>query len=125
MIRVADVERSAAFYRLLGFEIGNYVPRDQSPMHWAWLYQPKAPNWKCGANLMLMRGEGGFESDPDTHVTLYLYATSLVSLRQELIDAGVKVSQISYPEYLPKGELAAHDPDGYAVMIGQSFEGSP
>ena len=27
MIYVADVERSADFYRLLGFEIGNYVPR--------------------------------------------------------------------------------------------------
>ena len=34
MIRVADVEQSAAFYRLLGFEIGNKVPREGSP-HWA------------------------------------------------------------------------------------------
>ena len=30
MIHVADVERSAAFYRLLGFEIGNAVPRGGS-----------------------------------------------------------------------------------------------
>jgi hypothetical protein len=41
MIQVADVERSAAFYRLLGFEIGNKVPRSGTP-HWAWLYAPKA-----------------------------------------------------------------------------------
>src|SRR5438067_7493043 len=56
MIRVREVERSAEFYRRLGFEIGNYVPRDEPPMHWAWLYQPNAPNWKTGANLMLTRG---------------------------------------------------------------------
>ena len=46
LLHVADVERSAEFYRLLGFEIGNYVPRDcPPPMQWAWLYQPNAPNW--------------------------------------------------------------------------------
>ncbi len=54
MIRVADVERSAKFYELLGFHIGNYVPREAPPMHWAWLFQPGAPNWKTGANLMLV-----------------------------------------------------------------------
>ena len=41
MARVADVERAAEFYRLLGFEIGNYVPR-AGTAHWAWLYQPRA-----------------------------------------------------------------------------------
>ena len=73
MIRVHDMERSAAFYRLLGFEIGNKVPRVGQP-HWAWLYQPKAPNWKHGANLMLVRGNGSGE--PDSKIVLfYLYAT--------------------------------------------------
>src|SRR5690349_10800384 len=55
MIRVADVERSAAFYGLLGFEIGNKVPRTGTP-HWAWLYAPKVDNWKHGPNLMVVRG---------------------------------------------------------------------
>ena len=94
-------------------------------MQWAWLYQPQAQNWKTGANLMLVRGEGEFDSDPDLHVTLYLYATDLVTLRQKLIDAGVNVSEISYPEYLPKGEFATHDPDQYTIMIAQSYENSP
>ena len=57
MIHVADIERSAKFYELLGFQIGNYVPREAPPMHWAWLYQPGAPNWKTGANLMLVRSK--------------------------------------------------------------------
>jgi len=40
MIRVADVTKSAAFYRNLGFEIGN--SDEGPPFHWVWLYQPKA-----------------------------------------------------------------------------------
>ena len=27
LILIADIERAAAFYRLLGFEVGNYQPR--------------------------------------------------------------------------------------------------
>ena len=54
MIHVSDVERSAAFYRLLGFEIGNRVPKT-GPPQWAWLYAPGAPDWRRGPNLMLAR----------------------------------------------------------------------
>ena len=92
MIRVADVERSVQFYKFLGFQIGNYVPHEKPPIHWAWLYQPDAPNWKTGANLMLVRGNGGGSEPP---VVLYLYAADLVRLRKSLIDAGLKVSEIS------------------------------
>ena len=123
MIRVAEVERSAKFYELLGFQIGNYVPREAPPMHWAWLYQPGAPNWKTGANLMLVRSKE--QSGGEQPVVLYLYAADLVALRQQLIGMGVNVSAITYPEYLPKGEFELHDPDGYTVMVGQSYEGSP
>ena len=123
MIRVADVECSAKFYQLLGFEIGNYVPREAPPMHWAWLYQPKAANWKTGANLMLVRGEEKSHDEPP--VVLYLYAADLVALRQQLIEAGIRVGAITYPWYLPKGEFELRDPDGYTVMVGQSCEGSP
>ena len=123
MIRVRDVERSTAFYRLLGFAIGNYVPREAPPMHWAWLYQPQAPNWKTGANLMLVRGE--LNKSPDMPVVLYLYAADLIAVRQQLIAAGVEAGEIGFPEYLPKGEFEAHDPDGYTVMVAQSYEQSP
>jgi hypothetical protein len=123
MIRVADVERSVKFCQLLGFKIGNYVPREASPMHWAWLYQPEAPNWRTGANLMLVRGEE--ESQHELPVVLYLYAEDLVALRQQLIEGGLTVGAITYPWYLPKGEFELHDPDGCTVMVGQSYEESP
>jgi len=122
MIQVADVERSAAFYRLLGFEIGNKVPRSGTP-HWAWLYAPKAADWKRGPNLMVVRSECAVM--PDTQVLFYAYATDLKSLRGELIAAGIKVGEISYPEYLPEGEFETHDPDGYRLMVAQSGKDTP
>src|SRR5512135_1216445 len=97
MIRVADVMNSAKFYRNLAFEIGNAVPREHPPFHWAWLYQPKAPNWRTGANLMLVSGEvpGTAESKAKT-VLLYLYARDLKSLRENLLAEGFGASEISY-----------------------------
>jgi hypothetical protein len=123
MIHVADPDRSITFYRLLGFEVGNSVPPG-GPMQWAWLYQPDAPNWKTGANLMIART--GRPLNPDAQdILFYLYAKDLVGLRQRLIDAGVKVSGISYPDYLPKGEFRTTDPDGYGLMVAQSYEDTP
>src|SRR5205085_2665547 len=96
MIRVREVLRTAEFYALLGFRVGNYVPREAPPAqwNWAWLYQPLAADWKRGANLMLVRGQGGFDSAPDTHVVLYLYAADLVATREKLLAAGVKCGEI-------------------------------
>jgi catechol 2,3-dioxygenase-like lactoylglutathione lyase family enzyme len=125
MIRVTDVERSAEFYRLLGFEIGNYVPREAPPMHWAWLYQPQAPNWKTGANLMLVRSDGAADKGSERPVVLYLYAADLIATRAKLIAAGIQAGEICFPEYLPKGEFESRDPDGYRVMVAQSYERSP
>jgi len=126
MIHVADVERSAEFYRQLGFEIGNYVPREAPPMHWAWLYQPQAASWKRGANLMLTRdGRSNPLDREEPHILFYLYAHDLKSLRAELVAKGLKPGEVSYPEYLPSGEFQLYDPDGYMLMIGQSYEGSP
>jgi catechol 2,3-dioxygenase-like lactoylglutathione lyase family enzyme len=126
MIRVADVMKAAEFYRNLGFEIGNAVPRECPPFHWAWLYQPKAPNWKTGANLMLVSGEvpGMSESQAKT-VVFYLYARDLKSLREDLLAKGFAASEISYPEYLPEGEFRLEDPDGYTLMIAQSGRDTP
>ncbi len=125
MIHVADVDRAAEFYRLLGFEIGNYVPKGEpGPKHWAWLYQPKAESWKTGANLMITRT--GRPLNPRAQdVLFYLYATDLVGLRNELLAHGLKPGEICYPEYLPKGEFRIDDPDGYCLMIGQAAEDTP
>lgn len=123
MIHVLDMDRSVSFYRLLGFEIGNYVPRE-GPIHWAWLYSPNAPSWKRGPNLMLTRSECAIE--PETQeILFYLYAVDLKGLRKTLQDAGVTVGDVEHPEYLPEGEFRVLDPDGYTLMIAQAGEGTP
>ncbi len=126
MIRVSDVMNSAKFYRHLGFEIGNAVPREHPPYNWAWLYQPLSPNWKTGANLMLVSGdvEGTTDSEGKT-VLFYLYVRDMKLLREELLGKGIGASDVTYPPYLPEGEFRVVDPDGYTLMIAQSGEDTP
>ena len=123
MVHVLDMERSVAFYRLLGFEIGNYVPRE-GPMHWCWLYAPKAPDWKRGPNLMLTRSPCAIDVEAQ-EVLFYLYAADLPGLRERLLAAGISAGVISYPDYLPEGEFRVADPDGYTLMIAQAGESTP
>jgi 5,10-methylenetetrahydrofolate reductase len=79
---------------------------------------------KSGANLMIARSECRSKAE-EQEVLFYLYATDLVALRQRLTDEGVKVSAISYPEYLPNGEFRTADPDGYCLMVAQSAADTP
>ena len=123
MIPVLNVERSLEFYQLLGFAVGNRVPRE-GPMDWAWLFAPNAPDWRRGPNLMLSRSERAM--DPAIRrVLFYFYATDLVALRVELENAGRNPGPIKYPDHLPKGELAIQDPDGYSLMLAQSDQDTP
>jgi len=125
MIHVIDMERSVAFYRLLGFEIGNYVPREEgAPMEWCWLYSPKAENWKRGPNLMLTHVPCAIDVEAQ-EVLFYLYAADLKEIRQTLLEAGFKAGEIDYPEYLREGEFHVKDPDGYTLMIAQAGESTP
>lgn len=123
MIHVEDVERSAAFYRLLGFEIGNYQPREGT-RHWAWLFSPSAPDWRRGPNLMVTRT--GRPLNPGAQdVLFYLYAADLPAVRARLVANGIDAGAICYPDYLPEGEFGVKDPDGYTLMIAQTSPGSP
>jgi hypothetical protein len=53
-------------------------------------------------------------------VLFYLYSSDLVALRQHLLDRGVEVTQITYPFYMPNGEIRLEDPDGYVLLVGQA-----
>ena len=122
MVYVADIERSVAFYRLLGFEVGNSVPPGTGRKEWVWLYAPGAPDWKRGPNLMLTRrvtaaGEGGF--------LLYLYAADLPALHARMIAEGLNPGEISHPDYLPDGEFKVADPDRHTLMVAQSAADTP
>jgi hypothetical protein len=106
MIHGADVERSAEFYRLLGFAVGNSVPVE-SPMEWAWLYASEASDWKRGPNLMVSRSARAV--DPSAQdVLFYLYATDLPSLRSTLLSQGVRAGEHRAIHGAPRRVVAAH-----------------
>ena len=123
MFHVGDVERSAAFYRLLGFAIGNHMPRT-GRIEWAWLYSVNADDWKRGPNLMLTQSSHAIDAKAQ-EVSYYLYAQDLRSVRDVLLAHGIAAGEIHHPDYLPDGEFRVTDPDGYVLMIAQAAADTP
>ena len=114
MAHVVDVHRSAEFYKLLGMEIRGSLSQLGGVLRWVHL--------TCeGAHLMLARASGPIIADQQA-VLFYLYSPNLIALREHLLARGVKVSDITYPDYMPKGEIRLEDPDGYVLLIGQTEE---
>ena len=111
LAHVADVEKAVEFYLLLGFEAQNTVERE-GQLQWAWLKNG-------GADLMLARS--GRPMNPGAQdILFYMYAPDVATYRAELESKGVKVGQISYPFYSPRGEFRIDDPDGYTLMVSHA-----
>ena len=111
LAHVADVARSIEFYKQLGFEVMNTVERN-GQLQWAWLQNGQA-DFMIGRSVRPM--------NPDAQdVFFYLYAPDVVAFRDELRRRGVKVGELSYPFYMPRGEFRVDDPDGYALFIAHA-----
>jgi Glyoxalase/Bleomycin resistance protein/Dioxygenase superfamily len=112
MAHAANVQRSTDFYKHLGMEIRGSLPTPSGQLQWVHLGCDRA-------DLMFARA-----SDPviasQQAVLFYLYSPDLIALREHLLAAGVRVSPIAYPDYMPKGEIRVDDPDGYCLLIGQA-----
>lgn len=112
MAHAADVQRSINFYKLLGMEVRNSLKNPAGYLQWVHL--------ACGqAELMLARASAPIVAIQQA-VLFYLYSPDLVALREHLLASGVNVSAITYPEYMPKGEIRIEDPDGYCLLVGQA-----
>jgi hypothetical protein len=68
---------------------------------------------------MLARSSGPIVA-ADQVVLFYLYTPDLVALREQVLAKGITVSAISYPDYMPDGEIRLEDPDGYVILVGQA-----
>jgi hypothetical protein len=108
---VADVASSIEFYKLLGFEVKNTVERD-GRLQWAWLQNGQA-------SFMIARSARPMNPDAQD-VLFYLYVPDVVVFRDELQSRGVRVGQLNYPFYMPRGEFRVDDPDGYALFIARA-----
>jgi catechol 2,3-dioxygenase-like lactoylglutathione lyase family enzyme len=112
MAHAADVQRSVDFYKLLGMEVRGSLKNESGGLQWVHV--------ACGqAELMFARASEPVVASQQA-VLFYLYSPDLVALREHLLDKGIRVSAITYPDYMPKGEVRAEDPDGYALLIGQA-----
>ena len=110
MVFVADVERSIAFYKHLGFEVGNtFAEEGAKGPTWAWL--------QCGeAQLMLAKANEEIVAEQQ-RVLFYVYTDDVGTARAKLAEAGFKPGEISNPFYAPRGEFEIKDPDGFVLMI--------
>ena len=109
MASVADVERSIAFYKHLGFEVGNtFACEGETKPSWAWLRSGEAQLMLAAAN----------EPATDKHTVLfYVYTDDVAVARASLIEAGLTPGEITTPFYAPQGEFELIDPDGYVIMV--------
>ncbi len=108
MLLVADVMRSIRFYELLGFDLIDTEGPASCP-GWARVH--------CeGGAIMLLLAEEPFDASVQS-VLFAMYTTDLPALREHLLANGVKSPPITYPGYMPSGQVTLRDPDGYIVNI--------
>jgi hypothetical protein len=113
MFHVASVERSIRFHRLIGFELLD-VEGPEGCLGWARL------GTKDGSAIMLLRVEEEHPVRPEMQgIMLVLYTSELPALRERLLAAGEKPSEIERPPWMPSGHIMLRDPDGYGVGINQ------
>lgn len=111
LAHVRSVPESIAFYRKLGFEVGNtFSPQASIDPTWASLES------EGGARLMLALADEPVIAGQQT-VLFYLYCDDVPSTRAALENSGVAVGPVKYPFYAPRGEFRVEDPDGYVLMI--------
>ncbi len=109
-VHVADVQRSADFYALLGFRIGDTHEQD------GWLLWCSIQSGQ--AKLMLTLASTPVHQHEQA-ILFYLYADDLDALHGDLRDAGAVVGEIVDGSPGPEREFRLRDPDGYVLMVAQ------
>lgn len=131
MAHVVDVDRSSAFYALLGFACDSRFSGPDGRTTWSALSSGKA-------RLFLARASEPVRAEQQG-VLFYMYSDDVVALRAHLLSRGLRrggpppsegggdngtpmgaaVYDIVPRFYMPRGELRVHDPDGYVLLVGQ------
>lgn len=112
MVSVADVQRSIDFYELLGLKARSTLKNEAGKLIWAHV--------ECESAQLMFSLAGDAAASRQHSVRFYLYSPNLVALREQLLANHVRVSTITHPNYMPKGEAQVEDPDGYVLYIGQA-----
>jgi predicted lactoylglutathione lyase len=133
MVHVEDVEASALFYSLLGFECDSRYTLHDGRTNFIGMNAGQA-------RIFLTLASGPIVPSQQA-VLFYMYSPDVKKMRDHLLahdleDGGIPpgmrkrgeegymperraVYNIIHPFYMPQGELRVQDPDGYTILIGQ------
>jgi len=133
MVHVEDVEATAEFYALLGFECETRYTDAHGITNFVGMVSGRA-------KLFFARSSGPIVPSQQA-VLFYMYSASVRALRTHLLAQGLEdggvppglrkrgeeghmpernaVYSICHPLYMPAGELRVHDLDGYVILVGQ------
>ncbi len=110
---VSNVHRSLEFYHRLGFVEDARWER-KGVLAWVSLHARTVRS----ARIMLRLANAPI--DPDAQrVAFACWSDDVARLRERLIAEGLTPGRIRHPSYMPNGEFALTDPDGYALTVGQ------
>jgi hypothetical protein len=108
MLHVADVARSIRFYELLGFDLID-TEGSTGSLGWARMH--------CqGGALMFLLAEEPIVPSAQS-ILLAMYTPDLPTLREHVLANDVQAPSITYPDYMPSGQMTLTDPDGYIIGI--------
>ena len=134
-VYVGDVDASIAFYALLGFRALQVNRDHDGTANWAWCETHDITLGRGPAQIMLSRS--GRPITPDHQdIFFYMHCADIVALRNSLLARGLVdagefkarssphdrrgiVFTITHPAHMREGEFRIHDPDGYAILVGQ------
>ena len=110
-VQVADVNRSIAFYELLGFQVSDTHVHD-GKLDFAALESAQA-------RIMLARADGRIDPG-EQGVLFYLYVEDLDTYRRQISANGVSAGPIVDGTPGPDREMGLCDPDGYCLMVAET-----
>jgi catechol 2,3-dioxygenase-like lactoylglutathione lyase family enzyme len=109
-VHVADVDRSIAFYELLGFELRHeFTPNGRRI--WGFLE-------RGDARLMVAEADEPVDRHAQA-ILFYAYTRDLDGLRAHLVAHGVEAGEITTGGPGPDRQMAVDDPDGYRLMLAE------
>jgi catechol 2,3-dioxygenase-like lactoylglutathione lyase family enzyme len=109
-VHVADVDRSIAFYALLGFGLEDELVEDGRRI-WGFLERGDARLMVAEADEPVDRHAQG--------VLFYAYTRDLDGQRAHLVANGVDAGEITTGGPGPDRQMAVDDPDGYRIMLAE------
>ncbi len=137
-VYVHSVPDTLAFYRLLGFDTVQTMHDPDGTMNWAWAQTKAVVPGRGPAQIMFSRTWRPIVPGAQD-IFFYLHCADLPALRDHLLAAGLlesgryaertdpnaapsrrgRIYDVTHPVYMPEGEFRIHDPDGYAILVGQ------